>query len=222
MPFLKTCLGTLLTVGALLESSLLSWAADEAVKVACVGDSITYGAGIKDRAKNSYPVQLQSLLGDSHQVRNFGNSGSTLLKSGDKPYWEQREFKDAKAFLPDVVVIKLGTNDTKPQNWKGAEAFVRDYEAMIDAFENLESEPTIYLCLPVPAFEVRWGIREKVIKDELIPATRALGKRRQLEIIDLYAALDGKGQHFPDKIHPNAAGAKIMAAKVAEALGSES
>lgn len=33
------------------------------IKVACVGNSITYGAGISNREKNSYPAQLQYYLG---------------------------------------------------------------------------------------------------------------------------------------------------------------
>ena len=78
--FLRTCVCGLLAVSFLQLSS----GAEKGVKVACVGDSITYGAGIKDRKKNSYPAQLQSLLGEGYQVRNFGNSGSTLLKKGDK------------------------------------------------------------------------------------------------------------------------------------------
>lgn len=47
------------------------------IKVACVGNSITYGAGISNREKNSYPAQLQYYLGDDYEVRNFGSNGAT-------------------------------------------------------------------------------------------------------------------------------------------------
>lgn len=33
------------------------------IKVACIGNSITYGYTIEDRDKDSYPAQLQALLG---------------------------------------------------------------------------------------------------------------------------------------------------------------
>jgi lysophospholipase L1-like esterase len=39
-----------------------------------------------------------------------------------------------------------------------------------------------------------------------------------LPVIDLYAALSGKPEMFPDKIHPNAAGAKVMAEAVEAAI----
>ena len=60
--------------------------ATEPLKVACVGDSITFGAGIKERETQCYPVQLGQLLGDEFEVRNFGVNGATLLKQGDLPY----------------------------------------------------------------------------------------------------------------------------------------
>src|SRR5947208_169754 len=94
----------------------------DAVKVACVGDSITAGAGVKD-AKNKYPAQLGELLGTGYDVKNFGNSGSTMLDDGDKPYKKQKSFTDAVAFAADIVVIKLGTNDSKPQNWAKKDGF---------------------------------------------------------------------------------------------------
>ena len=93
------------------------------IRLACVGDSITYGSGLSEREVNSYPAVLQKLLGEGYDVKNFGVSGATLLKSGDKPYWKQSEFKSATAFNPNIVVIKLGTNDTKPQNWSHKEEF---------------------------------------------------------------------------------------------------
>src|SRR5687768_14105445 len=93
----------------------------DAVRVACVGDSITYGAGVSNRDRNCYPAVLQRLLGDGHDVRNFGVSGTTVLAKGDNPYTLQKVYQQAREFKPHVVVIALGTNDTKPQNWKHAD-----------------------------------------------------------------------------------------------------
>lgn len=192
--------------------------AERPAHVACVGDSITFGAAIKNRKENCYPAQLQKLLGDNFVVKNFGNSGSTLLKKGDKPYWKQREFKAAKDFGPAYVIIKLGTNDTKPQNWKHASDFAADYKAMIAEFKALPSKPKIFICLPVPAFPERWGIRDSVIAKEVLPATKEIAKATGATLIDLNSPLQGKAEHFPDKIHPNKNGAKVIAETVAKAL----
>src|SRR4051812_7771397 len=105
-----------LVLSGLVSSIRADEKPDGKIKVACVGDSITFGAGIKDRDKNSYPAQLQGLLGSGYEVKNFGVSGATLLKEGDKPYWKEKAFEAAKKFEPNIVIIKLGTNDSKPQN----------------------------------------------------------------------------------------------------------
>ncbi|HIL72789.1 MAG TPA: hypothetical protein EYG44_01020 [Verrucomicrobia bacterium] len=191
---------------------------DETIRVACVGDSITFGAGIKDRKNDNYPIVLGRSLGERFKVRNFGVSGATLLKDGDLSYWKTPAFKAATGFDPHVVVIKLGTNDTKPQNWKHADEYTADYEAMIDHFAALPAKPKIWLCSPAPVYQTRWGISEKSVVEGVIPKVQALAKRKGLPVIDLYAVLSDKPEMFPDKIHPNAAGAKLMAEAVEAAI----
>lgn len=63
-------------------------AATKKIKIACVGNSITYGAEVANRDKNAYPAQLQAMLGDHYQVENFGVTSRTLLKKGYLPYWK--------------------------------------------------------------------------------------------------------------------------------------
>ena len=100
----------------LFALALASFAA-EPLRVACVGNSITYGYGLSNPATESYPAQLQTLLGQNYNVRNFGHSGATLLSRGHRPYIQQEAYKNALAFKPDIVVIHLGINDTDPRNW---------------------------------------------------------------------------------------------------------
>jgi acyl-CoA thioesterase I len=188
------------------------------IKVACVGDSITYGAGLPDRDTQSYPAVLGKLLGSRYEVRNFGVSGATLLKQGDKPYWTQPEFEAVAAFGPQVVIIKLGTNDSKPQNWAHQAEFEADYEALLDHFARLSSRPRVWICLPVPVYETRWGISDGVVHDEVIPRIRKAAHHRGVPIIDLYETLSERPQFFPDKVHPNADGARLMAQTVHDAL----
>lgn len=191
------------------------------IRVACVGDSITFGSGIKDRAARSYPAQLGALLGEKWEVRNFGVGGATMVKKGDKPYWKQGRFAEAMAFNPHVVIVKLGTNDSKPQNWKFAGEFGADYADMIERFSLLSARPRIYVCLPVPVYEDRWGIRESVVKNEAIPILMRVAEEKEVQTIDLYAALSGKRGLFPDRIHPNAEGAGVMAGVIYEVLTGE-
>jgi lysophospholipase L1-like esterase len=190
----------------------------EPVRVACVGDSITAGSGIKDRTM-TYPEQLARLLGGKWVVRNFGVSGATMMDGGDKPYQKEAKFREALEFKPEVVVIKLGTNDTKAHNWKaGGAEFGKDARKLLDAFREVNPQVRIFLCTPAPAFPENFGIREAVIAGETIPLIRALAKAENLPVIDLHEALKGHAEMFADKVHPDAAGAGIIAAQVYQAL----
>lgn len=188
------------------------------VRVACVGDSITFGAGIKDRDHNSYPAQLGRMLGERWDVKNFGHSGATLLNNGDLPYVKTREYKVALAFKPNVVIIFLGTNDSKPQNWKHKDGYAADYKSLIGDFRKADPKVRVYACLPVPAFPGNFGIRDEIIKNEVVPQIKPVAADTGATLIDLYAALSDKNDLFPDKVHPNAAGAELMARAVCRAL----
>ena len=188
------------------------------VKVACVGDSITFGAGVDDREKNCYPAKLAEYLGSSYEVRNFGRSGATLQKGGDLPYWTAPEFAAATEFQPDVVIVKLGTNDTKPQNWHDAAMFTRDFRALLDHFRGLKSRPQLWVCTPVPVYRDNWGINNQTLETGVIPSLMDECGRRKVPVIDLNDALLGKPEMFPDGVHPNAAGAELMARTVVEAI----
>lgn len=187
-----------------------------AIKLACVGDSITQGVGA-DKGK-SWPDQIQALLGDKWQVRNFGVSGSTLLNSGDKPYQKEGAFKKAIEFAPDVVVIILGTNDTKPQNWKHKDSFTADYQDLIGKFTALASKPKVFICYPpYIAGKGNFGINEENTQAEF-PFVDAAAKATGAGIIDVHASLVGKDALIPDRVHPNTAGAGAIAAAVFQGL----
>ena len=183
----------------------------QVIRVACIGDSITEGAGVDNPAVNAYPIVLGRLLGTNYQTRNFGVSGTTMLKKGDSPYWKTAQYNSAQTYAPNVVTIKLGTNDSKPQNWRYKDQFAADLRALIDQFANLPSHPRIILCLPVPAYSIQFDINPGIIKNEIIPIIRAAAREKGLAVVDLYTALSGRPELFPDNIHPNAAGAAIIA-----------
>ena len=187
------------------------------IKVACVGDSITQGVGAS--GGQSWPDQLRRMLGEKWDVKNFGVSGTTLLKNGDSPYQRQGAFKNAKVCNPDVVVIALGTNDTKPQNWTNFTAhFENDYKDMVLQFADLASKPRIFVCRPPYIAKTgNWGINDTNTVEE-IPVIDKVAKDLKLGVIDLHAALKGKDSLIPDNVHPNTDGATAIAAAVFEGL----
>jgi lysophospholipase L1-like esterase/pimeloyl-ACP methyl ester carboxylesterase len=193
-----------------------------AIRVACVGDSITYGANINNRERNCYPAQMQRLLGDGYVVRNFGVNSRTMLKHGDYPYWSDPAHAQALAFQPNIVVIALGGNDSKPQNWKYRDEFAADARAMIDSFRALPGPPRILLSLPLPAFKVMWGINDDIYNRELIPVLREVAFETHTELIEMHTAFLNKEPWFPDYIHPNADGAALMAKIIGGVLAFKS
>jgi len=120
-------------------------------RIACIGDSITQGSGVDNPTVNAYPVVLGRLLGTNYQTRNFGVSGRTLLRKGDYPYWRETAFRDATNYAPDIVTIKLGTNDSKPQNWRYKSEFATDLADMIEVFAPCRASSNL-VCLPLPAY----------------------------------------------------------------------
>lgn len=197
----------------------------DTIRVACVGNSITEGYGLKDKKTEAYPARLQELLGDRYYVQNFGLSGHTLMNGTDRPYMKDGKwfrFQKALASNPDIVTIKLGTNDSKtPYDSLLHADFMKDLNAMIDSFQTLPSKPYIYLCLPIPANGEVWTIRDSVISGEVIPRIRAVAQERNLPVIDLYKPMKPFMDLLPDKIHPNAAGAMLIAEEIARRIETD-
>jgi lysophospholipase L1-like esterase len=206
----------LLTTGLSVAKPLDTAKYSGPIRVACVGDSITAGSGATHGF--SYPDQLQKLLGDHWQVHNFGLSGRTLMRSGDHSYWREKAFGKAVDFKPDAVVIMLGTNDTKPQNWAHKEQFYKDYADFVKTFLQSPSKPVIYVCYPPPVpAPGNYGINEAGVDQEM-PLIKKVADKYHLDVIDMHAALLDHADSMPDHVHPNNQGAGIMAKTVANAL----
>lgn len=192
--------------------------AKDAIRVACIGNSITYGDRIDNRRHDSYPAVLGRLLGTGYNVKNFGICGCTLMNKGDHPYMETWAWKAALTFNPDIVIIKLGTNDSKSFNWQHKADFKKDLQAMLDTLEALSSHPQIYLCYPSKAYLTGSRINDSIIADGIIPLIRQVARKNNLPVIDIYSAMDGKPELFPDNVHPNEKGAAIIARTIYNAL----
>lgn len=199
------------------------------VRIACVGDSITYGAGISNSSQNSYPARLQKFLGSGYKVRNFGASGYTLQKSGNYPYWENENFQKSLDFAPDIVLLMLGTNDGKSCNWQGSEAFLADYREMIRYYQELKSSPQLYLMTPATVFpqdtdpdlpDNAYDICAETV-DLIAELIRNLAQELGLPLIDIHQATSSHPEYFrEDGVHPNAEGAEFIARQVYAAIKS--
>ena len=191
--------------------------------MACVGDSVTYGFGIPNRGKNSYPAQLGRLLGDGYCVNNYGYSGRTVSDSGDRPYRAENLYQKLLSFQPQIILVMLGSNDSKPFNWD--ETAVRaGYGALLDDLAALSSDPQIFVVLPTPVFpvggKVKYHIDGDVIDNALVPLTREIAAERGLPVIDMHTVFDGRSELFSDGCHPNKDGAKLFAETVYAAIRS--
>ena len=192
----------------------------DAVRLACIGNSITHGSGIDMQEQRAYPAQLGRLLGSGYHVKNYGVGARCMMSTSDHPYMQEQAWRDAKAFLPDIVVIKLGTNDSKDYQWN-RQQYERDYQAMIDTLKALPTNPAIYLCTPVKAFRDKWGITDSVVVNGVIPAIQKMAKRNKLQVIDLHNVITDPKDMTPDMIHPNDNGAAKMAKAIADAICGE-
>ena len=210
----------------------------DAIRVACIGNSITDGHGIEMAPQHGYPAQLQRLLGNGYWVKNFGVSARTMLNKGDFPYMNEMAWRDALAFDPDIVIIKLGTNDSKPQNWKYGAEFKQDLQQMLTtlcpslaspakkkgkkARQAQPRRPQIYLCTPIPAFKSTWDINDAIITDSIIPIQKELAQTYGLQVIDLHQLFANDSDKVQgDGIHPNDKGVRKMAEIIAGVLKGE-
>lgn len=188
------------------------------IKVACVGNSITLGAGLANRKKDSYPAVLGRLLGNGYEVKNFGVNGRTALRKSRSSYWKMEAFRKAIAYNPDIAIIKFGTNDSKPVNWRYKDKFEKDYGDLVDAFSSLSSHPKVFICKPVPTFANDYTISDSVIRDEIIPIIENVSQVKKVEVIDLYKTFSGKDKLFLDGIHLNEEGCALMAKEIYKAI----
>ena len=204
-------------------------------RVACVGNSITEGYGIWDQKK--YPDHLQDMLGEGYSVQNFGVSSMTFANKGpddNMSYWNTAKFKAALEFNPEIVIIELGTNDSKfftnnciengqpTYNYNYGqyekEQLYKDYEALLDTFMHLPASPKVYATLQPYSNNCGWGIMDTAIVNQINPIIQEVATRKGVEIIDLHSQFNTPDWFLADSVHPNATGAKELARIIKEGI----
>lgn len=185
------------------------------IRVACVGDSLTQST--------AYPFDLWMLLGTSrYSVYNFGAGSTTVTLSSQTPYMNTTAFQNALKFQPKIVIIMLGTNDAQPGLERYNASFVSDYVKLVAAFQALQSKPKIWIVLPPPIFSNQSGKLSTVyFSQTIIPDIEQVANMTHLPTINVYSALAGYGNDFPDGEHPNSAAAQVIAKEIYETITSK-
>lgn len=185
--------------------------------IVCMGDSITYGAGVEESRKTDCWVYiLNTKLGGQYQVLNFGFSGATLQKEGDLSYHSTSLLKEAEQTLPEIVTIMFGTNDSKKQNWN-KNRFQAEYDTFVHDILLWQSVKKVLLLVPPFAVaiegetEIAAGIRNEIIRDQIRPVIHECANRYGLPCIDLYDATENNPEYFADGVHPNITGNQVIA-----------
>ena len=190
------------------------------VKVACAGDSITWGFTILGRSRHSYPAVLQRLLGPEYEVRNFGHNDASARFDADTPYIKKAEYKESQEWAPDIVLLMLGTNDTKRRNWD-PEVFRHDYRALAESYQKLPSSPRVILIAPIRIF-LRSGIPilglyPDTLEEGVRPAIREVADQMGLELVDL-RDLFTDSRYLMDGVHPQREGVRMLAEAIHSAI----
>ncbi len=181
------------------------------LEVACLGDSITSGYKLADPVHKSYPALLTQQSHGQWHVFNLGVNGATVINKGDIPITAQKSYKHLMDSRPDIVVILLGTNDIKNNNWKFVGNFVADYVELIKKIQELPSNPQIIVCSIPPVFiDYPNGLnatRQKQINILIKKITADTGTN----FCDIDTVLQKENTLFIDGIHPNVSGAEKIA-----------
>ena len=179
------------------------------IKVACIGDSITYGLGVEFRRSfSTYPAILARLLGKKYKVLNYGASSRTLLSDGNHPYYKTKFIEKSIEEKPDIIIIMLGSNDSKAINWN-SKKYKEEYLNLIKTYQNTNKNSKIYIMIPPRAFikvKNNKSIQNKIIKEQISPIIKEIANETDVNIIDLYTLTKNHPKWFFDGVHPNKKG----------------
>lgn len=194
------------------------------IRIACVGDSITKGIGAtgweNGDFSNAYPEQLGGLLGDSCTVGNFGRGSSYVYyEEGRTEYlWypNTKEHTDSINFDPDIVIIKLGTNDAKKITSEDlSNEWAKQFTDIVNVYKNLDSKPDIYILSSITMVLFDSELREHNLKNYILPKQESVAGELGCTFLDSYNDLYDifySGDGFAsDYLHPNDTGYKAIA-----------
>jgi acyl-CoA thioesterase-1 len=200
----------MLTIAALLAvaAGVSPVRADEAVtraseplRIVALGDSLTSGHRLP--RKDAYPARLEAALKDEDVdavVINHGVSGDTSAEG-------LRRLPDALADRPDIMIVALGVND----GLRGLPVaqLRRNLETIIETAQK--EGASVLLCameaLPLQGWQYTIDFHNLYLE---------LADKYKVPLVPfiMLGVLGNPDLMASDGLHPNAAGAKVMAANV--------
>ncbi|MCD7834549.1 MAG: GDSL-type esterase/lipase family protein [Lachnospiraceae bacterium] len=191
--------------------------------IACIGDSITFGAGVMaHRNRDSYPAMLQKTVGEEYQVLNYGLSGRTLMANGDVPYTREKHYLETFRTKMDYYICMLGTNDSKPYNWN-EEDYQKEMTEFLSKYKIFNPNGRVVVMIPPCTFpvkgkeEIAYDIQNDVILQEK-EILQEIVNTLDIQMIDLYTYTKDYPEWFPDGVHPNAVGNRNIAEYIAKEI----
>lgn len=191
--------------------------------IACVGDSLTYGAGVRlTRGRDSYPARLGALLGQEWQVLNYGLSWRTLQDNGDLPYRSDPFYDISLHCGAEIFLLMLGSNDVKTFNWD-EDNYRRELLAFAQTYRSLPQHPTVILMQPTIVWTDKhqnppYRMDVSVVGNELHEIIAEVGKETGCPVLDLYRLSKAHPDWFADPAHPNQKGNIMIAHYIYSAL----
>ncbi|HEL1584467.1 TPA: esterase [Streptococcus suis] len=184
-----------------------------AIKVAAIGDSLTYGYGLEDRIRDAYPCILAELLGSHYQVSNFGLSGRSLQSTTDFPYLKEVNAQLSLESEADIVIIMIGSNDSRAPYWN-RERFASEYRQLVERYMNLPSQPDVYVVVPPYVPTSRFGLDNSIIKEELQVIIPNIADDLGIKSINLYPVTEARVDYYSDGLHLTPKGNRIIAEEI--------
>ncbi len=180
------------------------------LRVACVGDSTTWGTHATRAEGVTYPDYLAKLGRRTLQVRNFGVGSTTLLRRSGRAWCDTGELENALAFQPDIVIVMFGVNEISHPEL--LDDFLPDAIWLVEQFKHAMPNSCIFLSTPTPlAPDDEKHQANMELSTKIIPVLRQVAEKTGCRIIEVNHDYPPTLNYLPDGVHPNARGNRLIA-----------
>ncbi|SFG15398.1 GDSL-type esterase/lipase family protein [Oribacterium sp. WCC10] len=187
---ISVLMATVLTVAAGCATTAFA-----ETKVACIGDSLTRGY-LLEKESDSYPAQLQKILGNEYEVKNYGQTATYVIDDGPNEYVDSEMYPKSVAYDADVLVFMFGANDIRAYDWT-PKYFENQYAEVVASYLKSGKKPKIYFIIPPEARDEYFGLQRNAVE-----ATLSLASKFDATVIDSYNLAIGHPEYYmEDKVH---------------------
>lgn len=199
---------------------------DKKLRIAFVGDSITYGYLTDDPSTQSYPSQLSEMFNGRYTIGNFGKNAAYVLDANskynvktdqkDRSYRNTEEYSKSLEYDADIVVIMLGVNDIRSIYGieEAKQEFVNSLADLATEYVNLDTVQKVYIATSVPCHVDTLFINE-MSNGELQDLQKQAAEECNIDIIDVYSFvkddLQSLDYYVEDELHLNVKGQQLIA-----------